>query len=154
MLKPSHPTSTTEVLLGKPVTWPKVTEVNIMTHVASSGAVVVFEDDHVIAFEENDDEREGIVQPGERRITIAPKKHVPSIMDIDLSDHNVAIHLLYAIQQVAYKLQLYKTGFEVRADVLPPYQTRPHIRLKIRTGTPKKSHASAPGAAPKPTAAP
>lgn len=119
--------------------WPKATETNIVIHVASTGAEVVYEDDHVIAFEENDDDREGTAQAGERRITIAPKKHIPSLMDIDISDQQVAIHLLYAIQQVAYKLGLYKTGFEVRADVLPPYQRRPHIRLKIRTSLEKKA---------------
>jgi histidine triad (HIT) family protein len=135
--KANEPISLTEVLLGKPVAWPEKGHADVMDHIASSKAHIVYEDAHVVAFEEDDDKREDPAKPNDPRITIAPKKNVPSLMDIDLSDRPTAVHLLYAVQQVAFKLGLHKTGFEIHGNVLPPYQTKPGIRLKIRTGAPK-----------------
>jgi hypothetical protein len=60
-------------------------------------------------------------------------------LDFGVEDAQLSAHLLFALQQVAYKLNLHKTGFEVRFNVLPPYQRRPHLSLHIRTGDPKKS---------------
>lgn len=139
MSKAKHAIPVTEVLLGHPVAWPKPASKTAVEHVQNSGAEVIYEDDDVIAYFDDDDAREGTAAPGERRISISPKNSPPSLMDIDISDGRVATQLLYAVQQVTFKLGLHKTGFEIRANVLPPYQERPFIRLKIRTGDPKKS---------------
>jgi hypothetical protein len=140
MNKAHETVSITELMRGRPITWPKPDpHFDVMKHIAAAGAVVVFEDGHVVAYEIDDDERESARKPGERRITIAPKKPVQSLLDIGIADAQLSAHLLFALQQVAYKLNLHRTGFEVRFNVLPPYQRRPHLSLHIRTGDPQKS---------------
>jgi hypothetical protein len=132
--------SIAELLRGEPIAWPRPDpHFDVMKHIAEAGAVVVFEDEHVVAYENDDDEREGTIAEGERRLTIAPKNPVQSLLDIGIADAQLTAHLLFALQQVAYKLGLHETGFEVRSNVLPPYQRRPHLSLQIRTGDPKKS---------------
>jgi hypothetical protein len=131
--------SLSEVLRGAPIAWPKPQELDIMRHIEKTGATIIYEDAHVVAFEEDDDEREAPKAEGEHRITVAPKKEMASLMDFNVTDEATAAHLLFAIQQVAFKLGLHEHGFEVRANVLPPYQRRPHLRFQIRTGPPKKS---------------
>jgi hypothetical protein len=140
MSKDRKNVSITELLRGEPVKWPKPDpNFDVMHHIASAGAVVVFEDDHVVAYEIDDDDREATIAVGERRITVAPKKPVQSLLDVGIADAQLMAHLLFALQQVTYKLGLHKTGFEVRFNVLPPYQRRPHLSLHIRTGDPKKT---------------
>jgi hypothetical protein len=132
--------SVTELVCGRPIEWPKPdSHFDVMKHIEKSGAVVVFEDEHVVAYEIDDDDREEDIKPGERRISIAPRKPVQSLLDIGVADAQLSAHLLFALQQVAYKLNLHKTGFEVRMNVLPPYQRHPHLSLHIRTGDPKKT---------------
>jgi hypothetical protein len=143
--KPDGAISLCEVLNGGPVAWPNPSEPDIMRHVEKTGAKIIYEDQHVVAFEEDDDDREEPKGADEQRITIAPKKSVPSLLDLDVTDSQMAAHLLYAIQQVAFKLGLQNHGFEIRANVLPPYQRRPQLRLKIRMGDPKKSKTPALG---------
>jgi hypothetical protein len=129
-----------EILRGRPIVWPKPdSHFDIMKHITHSNAVVVFENEHVVAFEIDDDEREDAIGVAERRITIAPKKPVQSILELGIADTELSAHLLFAVQQVAYKLNLHKSGFEVRFNVLPPYQRRPHLTLRIRTGGPGTS---------------
>jgi hypothetical protein len=140
MSKARKTVSVAELLRGEPIAWPKPdSHFDVMKHIEAAGAVVVFEDEHVVAYEIDDDEREDTIAPGERRITIAPRKPVQSLLDIGIADAQLSAHLLFALQQVAYKLGLHKTGFEVRFNVLPPYQRRPHLSLHIRTGNPKES---------------
>lgn len=140
MSKSRNTVSIAELMRGRPIAWPKPdSHFDVMKHIAEAGAVVVFEDEHAVAYEIDDDDREGPIQAGERRITIAPRKPVQSLFDIGIADAQLSAHLLFALQQVAYKLNLHKTGFEVRFNVLPPYQRRPHLSLHIRTGDPKKS---------------
>jgi hypothetical protein len=140
MSKPRDTVSIAELLHGRPIVWPKPdSHFDVMKHIAEAEAVIVFEDEHVVAYEIDDDDREGEKLPGEHRITVAPRKPVESLFDIGVEDAQLSAHLLFALQQVAYKLNLHKTGFEVRFNVLPPYQRRPHLSLHIRTGDPKKS---------------
>lgn len=138
MSKAERNVSTTEMLLGKPVEWAKPEHKDPVAHAKATGAEIIYEDDHVIAYFDDEDGREEPAAPGEQRISISPKNAPPSLMDIDASNQAVSTHLLYAVQQVTYKLGLQKTGYEIRANVLPPYQLNPFIRLKIRTGDPKK----------------
>jgi hypothetical protein len=141
MSKAHETVSIAGLLRGGPIEWPKPEPSDIMKYIATTKADVIFEDAHVVAFEIDDDEREGKMQPGERRITVASKKPVESLLDIGISDAQLSAHLLFALQQVAYKLNLHKTGFEVRTNVLPPYQRRPFLSLQIRTGVPKRSRS-------------
>jgi hypothetical protein len=126
--------SITELLRGTSVAWPSdKTHHDVMSDVAATKAVVVFEDHHVVAFENSADKPENPMGQTERRFTIAPKKVVPSLLDIGIADAELIAHLLFAIQQVTYKLSLHRTGFEVRANVLPPYQHRPYFSFELRT---------------------
>lgn len=132
--------STVDVLRGEPITWPKPDgHFDILRYIQEVGASVIFEDSHVIAFEVDDDEREHAIEPAERRITIAPKKRLASLLDLGVAEVQLSAHLLFALQQVAFQLNLQQTGFEVRCNVLPPYQRRPHLSLQVRTGDPGKS---------------
>jgi hypothetical protein len=140
MSKARKTVSVAELLRGEPIAWPKPDpNFDVMDHIAAAGARVVFENDHVVAYEIDDDEREDAIMIGERRITVAPKKPVQSLLDVGIADAQLTAYLLFALQQVTYKLGLHKTGFEVRFNVLPPYQRRPHLSLHIRTGDPKKT---------------
>jgi hypothetical protein len=140
MSKPRDTVSIAELLHGRPIEWPKPdSHFDVMKHIADAEAVIIFENEHVVAYEIDDDDREAVKEPGERRISIAPRKPVESLFDIGIADAQLAAHLLFAMQQVAYKLNLHKSGFEVRFNVLPPYQRRPHLSMHIRTGDPKKS---------------
>jgi hypothetical protein len=142
MSKSVDAVSMAELLCGRPIAWPKPDpHYDVMKHVADTKALVIFEDEHVVAFEVDHDDHEGTLESGERRITIAPKKLIPSLLDIGIADAQLSAHLLFALQQVAYKLDLQHTGFEVRAHVLPPYQRRPHLSLQIRFGAYNASDA-------------
>ncbi len=128
---------------GGPITWPKPDlHLDLMEYIAAAGAVVIYEDEHVVAYEIDDDDREPTIRAGERRITISPRKPIQSLLDIGIADAQLSAHLLFGLQQVAYKLSLHKTGFEVRFNVLPPYQRRPHLSLHIRTGKPSTATSS------------
>ena len=110
---------------------------------AVAGSEVVYEDRFVIAFHDPEDSpHESARVPGEIRITILPKEFVPSLMDLNVTHEDLNAQMLYAVQQVAYKLNLQNEGFEVRAHVLPPYQHRSGYALRIRAGkVPSKSSA-------------
>jgi hypothetical protein len=141
MSKAEKRVSIAEMLRTGPIAWPRPDpDFDIMKHIAVAKAHVVFEDEHVVAFErDNDDDRERGTADTERRITIAPKKRIESFLDIGIAEGELSAHLLFALQQVAYKLDLHKSGFEVRFNVLPPYQRRPHFSLQLRCGDPKNS---------------
>src|ERR1700735_3381698 len=79
--------SVTELILGRPIAWPKPdSHFDVMKHIEKSGAVIVFEDEHVVAYEIDDDVREVPKLPEERRITIAPRKPVQSLLDLGVAD--------------------------------------------------------------------
>ena len=107
---------------------------------------VVYEDEHVVAFHDPEDApHESPREAGEIRITLLAKRFVPSLMDLTAVDESLNAHMLHAIQQVAYRLQLQDKGFEVRAHVLPPFQHRPGLAFKIRSGKPPKKSDEAAG---------
>ena len=120
----------------KPKDWKKLVE----------GEEVIYEDDHVIAFHDPEDvEHESARVPGEIRVTVLPKRFIPSLMELGVADEALNAQMLHAIQQVAYRLGLQDKGFEVRSHVLPPYQSRPGYALHIRSGKPPKKGDSAAG---------
>lgn len=107
---------------------------------------IVYEDEDVVAFHDPEDApHESPREPGEIRVTLLSKRFVPSLMDLTVIDDTLNAHMLHAIQQVAYRLQLQGQGFEVRAHVLPPYQHRPGFAFKIRAGSPPKKSDEAAG---------
>lgn len=130
-----------DLLARGAVAWPK--KPKDWEKVVRDGEIV-YEDDHVVAFHDPEDApHESPRAPDETRITILSKRFIPSLMDLTVADEQLNAHMLHAIQQVAYRLDLADKGFEVRAHVLPPYQHRPGLAFKIRAGKPPK--ASAPG---------
>jgi diadenosine tetraphosphate (Ap4A) HIT family hydrolase len=131
----------TDVINGGSVQWGKKSQ-DWRKRVGDSE--VVYEDDHTIAFHDAEDSpHESPRVEGEIRITILPKQPVASLMDLNVTHEDLNAQLLFAVQQVAYKLELHKAGFEVRSHVLPPYQRRPGYALHIRAGkVPSKSAAA------------
>lgn len=124
-----------DVLLEHPVDWPKPAK-----KVKKKNVQVVYEDDLVIGFLEADDEA-APTHPGELHASVIPKKYVPSLIDLTVADGDLTTALLNGIQKTAFALGLHKKGFEIRANVLPPYQHAPGLKFKIRSGKPKKSHS-------------
>lgn len=125
-----------DVVAKTPIEWPKSA---IDWEQAVKGAEVIYEDHRVVAFHDTEeDPLESARVPGELRITVMPKRHVSSLLDLGVADEALNAALLNAIQQVTYKLGLQNKGFEVRAHVLPPYQHRPGLVYKIRAGKPPK----------------
>jgi hypothetical protein len=132
-----------DIVAKTPIQWPKKA---VDWEEAIKGAEVIYEDHLVVAFHETeDDPQESLRVPGELRITLMPKRHVRSLLDLSVADEHLNAALLFAIQQVAYKLDLQDKGFEVRAHVLPPYQHRPGLVYKIRSGKPPKNTDEAAG---------
>jgi hypothetical protein len=97
---------------------------------------IIYEDEHVIAIQENDTEHSdgSDIATWERRVILAPKNHIESLLDLDVDDGRTAVHLLRGIQKVALKLGLEKHGFEIAIDVLPPRQHANLLKIKIRSG--------------------
>lgn len=138
MSKSKDVVSITELLRGRAIVWPEPDRYSdVMRHVADTGAAIVFEDEYVVAFEAENDGRKVDTGDRERRVTIEPKRRLPSLLDIGTADTQLSAHLLFALQQVAFKLELHRAGFEVRLKVLPPYQRHPHFRMQIRFGSPR-----------------
>jgi hypothetical protein len=80
---------------------------------------------------------------GEIRLTLLSKKEgVDSLMDLGVADETLNAAILHGIQQAAFRLDLQKKGFEVRAHVYPPLQHRPELAFKIRAGKPPKKPAA------------
>lgn len=132
-----------DLLARGPVAWPKKPE---DWQRVVRDAQVVHEDEHVVAFHDPEDAaHESQRVPGEIRVTILSKRFVPSLMDLTVTDESLNAHMLHAIQQVAYRLDLQNHGFEVRAHVLPPYQHRPGLAFKLRAGKPPKKSDEAAG---------
>ena len=97
---------------------------------------IVYEDDDVIAVDQGEVEHPDGSSPAvwERRILLAPKAHVESLLDLDVADGRTAVALLRGIQKVALKLGLEKHGFEIALDVMPPEQHCNLLKIKIRSG--------------------
>jgi hypothetical protein len=78
------------------------------------------------------------------RVTVAPKHHRSTLLDLGIQDQTLTAALLNGVQQAALKLGLHETGFEVFAGVLPPFQRNSYLTLQIRAG--KHSEEAAPAA--------
>jgi hypothetical protein len=124
-------------VLGAPPQWAKERR-------AWEGSVgdneVVYEDHHVVIFHDPvDEEHESARAAGERRLTLLSKKDgVDSLIDLTVADEELSAAILHGIQQAALRLGLQREGFEIRAHVYPPLQSRPELAFKIRAGKPPK----------------
>jgi hypothetical protein len=128
-----------DVLSGLPA-WPK--EPRSWEKIVGDKEIV-FQDKHVVVFHDpEDEEHESPRIPGEIRCTLIVKDDVHSLMELGIADEPLNAHILHGIQQAAYSLGLQNKGFEVRAHVYPPFQHRPEVRFKIRSGKPPKPGVS------------
>jgi hypothetical protein len=124
-------------VLGAPPEWAK--EGRAWEGIVGNNEVV-YEDHHVVVFHDPvDEEHESARVAGELRLTLLSKKEgVDSLMDLSVADEALSSAILHGIQQAALRLGLEKEGFEVRAHVYPPLQSRPELAFKIRAGRPPK----------------
>ena len=91
-------------------------------------AAIVYEDDHVIAF--ND------INPGApKHVLIVPKKPIPRIAEASAEDHQVLGHLLLKAAQVARELGLAQGGYRLVINNGPDAgESVPHLHLHILGG--------------------
>lgn len=66
----------------------------------------VYEDEHVYAFHD-------IAPAAPIHVLVIPKKHIPSLMDLQTEDQTLLGHIFAAIQKIATDLGLEKEGFRV-----------------------------------------
>jgi hypothetical protein len=130
----------TEVLRGAPPEWPKRGSLHSLlkkltgAEAESDAAVeIVYEDEHVVAFHEVDPD-DGATHKWAVRVTIAPKHHRSTLLDLGIQDQQLTAALLNGVQQAALKLGLHETGFELFAGVLPPFQRNAYLTFHIRAG--------------------
>ena len=137
----------TSVLRAEPVEWPKKGSLHALLKKLSgeepekgSELEIVYEDDQVIAFHEVDDDPDH-AHKWSVRVTVAPKRHVSTLLDLGVGDESLTAALLTGVQKAALKLNLHETGFEVFAGVLPPFQRNGFLTLRIRSGKEEKPAA-------------
>jgi hypothetical protein len=135
-----------ETLRPTKLEWPKKGSLHALLRKVSGedadGDVeVCYEDDDVIAFHEIDHDPSE-THKWDVRVTVAPKRHVTTLLDLSVGDERLTAALLNGVQQAALRLKLYETGFEVFAGVLPPFQEHGFLTLKLRAG--KHPHETAP----------
>lgn len=129
---PSKVTPLTDVINGGKAEWGKKSQ---SWSKIVRDAEIVYEDDYVVAFHDPEDSvHESPRVEGEIRITVLPKRPVATLLDLNVTHEDLNAQMLFAVQQVAYKLGLQNEGFELRSHVLPPYQHRPGYALHIRAG--------------------
>lgn len=131
----TDPVLPTEALGVSEHDWPKRLRHRTLRRQLREGSVeLLYEDDLVVAFRHTEDDYGAEPGTWETRVVIAPKRHVPTLLDLGVADGALTLALLNGVQQVALKLGLQHEGFEVRVDVLPPYQETDYLRLKVRAG--------------------
>lgn len=70
----------------------------------------VYEDEHVVAFHD--------IQPiAPVHVLMIPKKHIPSLLDIQPEDKELIGHLQIALQKVAEQMGVKETGFRVITNI-------------------------------------
>ncbi len=129
-----------EVLRDKPLEWPKHGSLHSLLKKLTgaeaegdAGLEIIYEDDHVVAFHEVDPD-DGNAHKWSVRVTVAPKHHRSTLLDLGIRDQQLTAALLNGVQQAALKLRLHETGFEVYAGVLPPFQRNAYLTFQIRAG--------------------
>jgi hypothetical protein len=130
----------TGVLRTEPIDWPKKGSLHALLKKLSgedaergSELEIVYEDAQVVAFHEIDDDPNH-ARKWDVRVTVAPKHHKSTLLDLGVADEALSAALLNGLQQAALRLNLHETGFEVFAGVLPPYQQNGYLTLRLRSG--------------------
>ena len=130
----SKVTLLTDLINGDKIRWGKKAQNWAKT---VRNAEIIYQDDVVVAFHDPEDSpHESPRVEGEIRITVLSKRQVATMLDLNVTHEDLNAQMLFAVQQVAYKLGLQNEGFEVRSHVLPPYQHRPGYALHIRARRP------------------
>lgn len=93
---------------------------------------LVYQDDEVFAFRHRVDP--SLEEWWETHVVIIPKRWVPTLIDMGPGEAELWARLIGGIQKVAISLGLDKTGFMIRAGVLPPYQHTEHVHIHILSG--------------------
>src|ERR1700736_3508608 len=131
----TEPVRLTDVLAVAPERWPKrVRHKTLRKKMKRKGIEVFYEDDLVVAFHQAEDDYDSPQHTWRTRVVVAPKNETHTLMDLSVADEALTTALLHGIQQVALELNVHKEGFEVRTDVLPPYQQVGYLRFKVRAG--------------------
>jgi hypothetical protein len=136
----SNKLEVSELLHPEPIDWPKKGKLHALLRKLSgeeaekgSDVEICYEDEDVIAFHEVDDDPDH-AHKWAVRITVAPKHHVTTLLDLGVGHERLTAALLLGVQKAALRLGLHETGFEVYAGVLPPFQRSGYLTLKIRSG--------------------
>jgi histidine triad (HIT) family protein len=88
----------------------------------------VYEDDKILAFKDINPE-------APVHIVVIPKKHIPSILDLDENDVFITIDIFNAINKIAKLLDIDKDGFRVVANTgANGGQTVAHLHYHILGG--------------------
>lgn len=66
----------------------------------------VYEDDHVMAFED-------ISPQAPVHVLVIPKKHIPSLLELQPEDEKLAAQLLLSVKKIAKQFNLEEKGFRV-----------------------------------------
>lgn len=66
----------------------------------------VYEDPEILAFED-------VSPQAPVHLLVIPKKHIPSLLDLQPEDEKIASQILFRIQEIAKKKGLNKKGFRV-----------------------------------------
>src|SRR5580658_9437042 len=135
-----HSPDISEMLRPEPIEWPKKGKLHALLKKLSgedaekgSDLEICYEDDEVVAFHEIDHDPQH-AHKWDVRVTVAPKRHVSTLLDLGSGDSHLIAALLSGVQKAALALGLHETGFEVFAGVLPPFQQNGYLTLKIRSG--------------------
>ena len=96
----------------------------------------VYENDEALAFRAPKGHRN---KKYDQHVIVIPKRHVETLLDLGPEDAPVAGCVLDAIRGAAAAAGLDRSGFFVRANVLPPYQGTGHLHLHLLSGKRKKS---------------
>jgi histidine triad (HIT) family protein len=91
-------------------------------------AAIVFEDDLVLAFRDNNPK-------APVHVLIVPKKNIPRLADAQPDDHKLLGHLLLKAAAVAAQLGLAKTGYRLVINNGPDAgESVPHLHCHILGG--------------------
>lgn len=125
-----------EILYGGPITWEKPDPDDSFRGILNGkrSHTVIYEDKRVFAFHPDVDSKN---VNWEIHVVLIPKKVIPTLLDLGIADAQIWCALLNGVQMVARRLNLYKKGFVLKVNVLPPYQHTPRLHLHILSGKKK-----------------
>jgi histidine triad (HIT) family protein len=78
-----------------------------------------------------------------QHLIVIPRRHLETLLDLGGDGAAVASGLLDAVRGAAAAAGIDRTGFFVRANVMPPYQGTGHVHMHLLSGKLKKSERPA-----------